>query len=146
MSAKPIETAVPQVKEPVAKKVSPVVEEKSKPTFMEKVASAIGTFVDKIKELVGLKEKSVSPVTQNLQSSITTPIAPKDPKLQSIVPEKTVTKAIDTTVTRPRSNVVVERATSLRKGLESGRSQASRTTTPLPKQVKGKSNDSLTRH
>ena len=146
VSAKPIETAVPQVKEPVAKKVSPVVEEKSKPTFMEKVASAISTFVDKIKELVGLKEKSVSPVTQNLQSSITTPIAPKDPKLQSIVPEKTVTKAMDTTVTRPRSNVVVERATSLRKGLESGRSQASRTTTPLPKQVKGKSNDSLSRH
>ena len=37
-------------------------------------------------------------------------------------------------------------ATSLRKGLESDRSQASRTTTPLPKQVKGKNNDSLTRH
>jgi hypothetical protein len=140
VSAKPIETAVPQVTEPVAKGELPAPEGKSKPTFMERVGSAISTFVDKIKELVGVKEKSVAPVTQNLQNSVATPVIPKDPKQQNLAPEKIVSTAIDVPISRPRSNAVIERATALRERFASSSSAVS-TTSPPPKVSKGKNND-----
>ena len=86
--------------------------EKSKPTFMERVGSAVTSFVNKIKELVGIKEKlaTPAPVGQNIQTSVTTPIVPRDPKQQNLAPEKIVAKAIDRPVSRPRSNAVSEAA------------------------------------
>ncbi len=113
--------------------------EKSKPTFMERVGSAVTSFVNKIKELVGGKEKPATPVTQNIQTSVITPVIPKDPKQQSVVPEKIVTTAIGEPTSRPRSYAVSE-ASSLRKGLKPNLSAESTTTYP-PNKVKGKSSD-----
>jgi len=108
---------------------------KSKPAFMKRVGSAISAFVDKIKGLVGVKEKSATPETQNIQTSVITPSGPKDPKQQNIVPEKIVTTVIDRPTSRPRSNAVSE-AASLRKGLKPNLSAESTTTYP-PNKVKG---------
>jgi hypothetical protein len=114
--------------------------EKSTPTFMERVGSAISSLVNKIKGLVGVKEKSATPGTQNIPTSVTTPIVPKDPKQQSVVPEKIVTTAIDGQTSRPRSNAVSE-AASLRKGLKP--LSAASTTTYPPNKVKGKDSDRI---
>ena len=102
---------------------------------MKRVGSAISAFVDKIKGLVGVKEKSATPETQNIQTSVITPSGPKDPKQQNIVPEKIVTTVIDGPTSRPRSNAVSE-AASLRKGLKPNLSAESTTTYP-PNKVKG---------
>jgi hypothetical protein len=112
--------------------------EKSNPTFMDRVGSAISSFVNKIKGLVGIKEKSATPEPQNIQTSVTTHIVPKDPKQQSVAPEKIVTTAIEGPTSRPRSNAVSE-AASLRKGLKP--LSAASTTTYPPNKVKGKSSD-----
>ena len=108
---------------------------------MERVGSAVTSFVNKIKELVGIKEKlaTPAPVGQNIQTSVTTPIVPKDPKQQSVAPEKIVTTAIEGPTSRPRSNAVSE-AASLRKGLKPTLSTESTTTYP-PNKVKGKASD-----
>ena len=106
---------------------------------MKRVGSAISTFVNKIKGLVGVKEKSATPGTQNIQASVIAPIGPKEPKQQNIVPEKIVITVIDGPASRPRSNAVSE-AASLRKGLKPTLSAESTTTYP-PNKVKGKASD-----
>ena len=111
--------------------------EKSTPTFMERVGSAVTSFVNKIKELVGIKEKlaTPAPVGQNIQTSVTTPIVPKDPKQHNLAPEKIVTTGIGEPTSRPRSYAVSE-ASSLRKGLKPNLSAKGTTTYP-PTKVKG---------
>ncbi|MBA2628846.1 MAG: hypothetical protein H0U78_02280 [Rickettsiaceae bacterium] len=103
------------------------------------MGSAISSFVNKIKGLVGVKEKSATPGAQNIQNSVTTPIVSKDRKQQSVVPEKIVTTAIDGPTSRLRSNAVSE-AASLRKGLKPTLSAESTTTYP-PNKVKSKYNN-----